>query len=74
MAKMTKYYIFANKISNFLFYHFNDFLKQIKEPTKPVRHTVVTDDKTALEILHSENWQYFIKRILKVRQSNNGSE
>ena len=41
---------------------------------KPVYHSVVTDDETALEILQSKNWQYFIERILEFCQSNNGGE
>ena len=64
----------ANKNSKFLFYNFNDYFKQINQPTKPVRHVVVTDDETVLEILQSKNWRYFIERILEVCQSNNGSE
>ena len=72
MAKMKN--ILANKNSKFLFYHFNDYLKQINEPTKSVFHTLVTDDKTALEILQSKNWQYFIEIILEVCQLNNGGE
>ena len=50
-GKDENYDMLTNKIFNFLFYHFNDCLKQINEPTKPVRHTVVMDDETALEIL-----------------------
>ena len=64
----------ANKNPKFLFYNFNDYFKQINQPTKPVRHAVVTDDETALEILQSKNWRYFIERILEVCQSNNGGE
>ena len=62
----------TNKNSKFLFYHFNDYLKQIIEPTKTVRHGVVLNDETALEILQNKNWQYFIERMLEVCQSNSG--
>ena len=51
-----KYGMLTNKISKFLFYHFNDYLKQINEPTKPVRHSVVLNDETTLEILQNKNW------------------
>ena len=37
-----------------------------------IRHSVVLNDETALEILQIKNWQYFIERILEVCQSNNG--
>ena len=62
------------KNSKFLFYHFNNYLRQINEPTKPVHHSVVADDDSTLEILQDKNWQYFIERILEVCQSNNGGE
>ena len=55
-GKDEKYDMLGNKNSKFLFYHFNDYLKQINESTKPVRHTAVADDETALEILQSKNW------------------
>ena len=64
----------TKKNSKFLFYHFNHYLRQINEPTKPVHHSVVADDDSTLEILQDKNWQYFIERILEVCQSNNGGE
>ena len=57
-----------------MFYHFNDYLRQLNEPTKPLRHRIVADDDTALEILQNKNWQYFIEKTLEVCQSINGSE
>ena len=69
-----KYDMLTNKNSKFLFYHFNGYLRQINEPTKPIRHSVVVDDDTTLEILQNKNWQYFIERILEVCQSNNGGD
>ena len=42
------------------------------EPIKPVRHSVITDDDIALDVIQNENWQYFIETILKTRQTNNG--
>ena len=53
-----KYDMLTNKKSEFLFHNFNDYLKQINELTKPGRHSVVLNDKTALEILQNKNWQY----------------
>ena len=69
-----KYDMIINRNSKFLFYHFNDYLRQMNEPTKPVRHSVVLNDETALEILQNKDWQYFIERILEVCQLNNGGE
>ena len=34
----------------------------------------MTDNETALEILQSKNWQYFIERTLELCQTNNGGE
>ena len=70
----TQYNILVNKNLKFLFYDFNDYLKQIIEPMKPVHHTAVTDDESTLEILQRKNWQYFIEIILEICQSNNGAE
>ena len=67
-----KYDMLINKNSKFLFYHFNNYLRQINEPTKPVCHSFLLNDETALEILQNKNWQYFIERILEVCQPNNG--
>ena len=68
------YDMLTSRNSKFLFYHFNDYLRQISEPAKPVRHSVVLNDETALEILQNKDWQHFIERILEECQSNNGSE
>ena len=35
---------------------------------KSVRHSVVLNDETALEILQNKNWQYLIERILEACQ------
>ena len=56
----------------YLFYWFNDYLECIFEPIKPVRHSVITDDDLALEVIQNENWQYFIKTILTACKTNNG--
>ena len=45
-----KYDMLTNKNSKFLFYHFNDYLRQINEPTKPVLHIVVLNDETSSNI------------------------
>ena len=63
-----RYNMLTNKNSVFLFCHFNDYLRQINEPMKPVRHSIMANDDTTLEILQNKNWQYFIERILEVCQ------
>ena len=42
------------------------------EPIKPVRHSVITDDDIALDVIQNEIWQYFIETSLKTCQTNNG--
>ena len=51
---------------------FNDYLECIFEPIKPARHSVITDDDLALEVIQNENWQYLIKAILPACKTNNG--
>ena len=63
--------MFTNKNSKCLFYHFNDYLTRINEPTKLARHSQISDDDIALDIIQNKNWQYFIERILEVYHSNN---
>ena len=41
------------------------------EPIKPVRHSGITYDDIALDVIQNENWQYFIETILKTCQTNN---
>ena len=35
---------------------------------KTVRHSIITDDDIALDVIQNENWQYFIETILKTCQ------
>ena len=39
--------------------------------TKPVSHTSTSNDDLAIEIIQSQNWQYFIERILEACLSSN---
>ena len=51
--------------NKFLFYHFNQYLAQIGQPLKFVRHSVISDDNYALTDLQERIWQYFIERLLE---------
>ena len=42
------------------------------EPIKPVRHSIITDDEIAIDVIQNESWQYFFETILKICQTNNG--
>ena len=63
--------VLANLNSKFLFYHFNDYLTRVSVSTKPVRHNTTSSDDLAIKIIESQNWQYFIERILEACQSKN---
>ena len=65
--------LLTNSTSKFLFYNFNT-ARQILERKKPlkIRHSQILDNETAIKIVQSHNWQYFIERLLQI--SNNDSE
>ena len=66
-----KFDMLTNKNSKFFFYYTNNYLRQINEQVKLIRHSVITNNETALEILQNKDWQYFMERILEVCQSSN---
>ena len=49
------------------------YLEPLLKPIKPARHSAITDDDLALEVIQNENWQYFIKTFLTACKTNNGS-
>ena len=62
--------VLTNKNSKVLFYHYNDLLFNINLDRLPVRHSRISDDEFPTETTQTENWQYFIERILEACQSN----
>ena len=63
-----KFDMLTNKNSKFFFYYTNNYLRQINEQVKLIRHSVITNNETALEILQNKYWQ------VEVCQSNNNGE
>ena len=61
--------VLTNKNSKVLFYHYNDLLFNINLDPLPVRHSRISDDEFPTETIQTENWQYFIERILEACQS-----
>ena len=55
----------TNKNKKFLFYQFNQYLAQIGQPLKFVRHSVIADDNCALTVIQERKWQYFIERLVE---------
>ena len=60
--KIKKYNVLTNESSICLFYQFNNYLEHIFETITPVRHSVITDNDLALEVIQNENRQYFIEK------------
>ena len=58
------------KNSKYLFYRYNNILKESNFEVKKVKHSVVTDDYKATEKIQSQNWQYFVKSVLDVSKRN----
>ena len=52
--------------SKFLFYHFNNFRRNLGEEAYKERYTIVSDNQHALESLQSKDWSYFMNRLLDV--------
>ena len=49
-----------------MFYHFNNLRRDLGEDTYKIRHTIVSDNHHALEVLNSKDWPYFIIQLLEV--------
>ena len=47
--------VLTNKNLKSLFYWFNDYLQRVLEPIKPVRHSAITNDEIALDVIQNEN-------------------
>ena len=61
----------TNSTSKFLFYHFNNLRHNfLDEDTYKIRHTIVSDDQYALDVLQSRDWPYLIDRLLEVSKGN----
>ena len=61
----------TNSTSKFLFYHFNNMRHNfLDEDTYKIRHTIVSDDQYALDVLQSRDWPYLIDRLLEVSKGN----
>ena len=64
--KKDKLDVLTCKNSKYLFYRFNDILKESNFEVKKVKHSVVTDDYIATEEIQNQNWQYFVESVLEV--------
>ena len=56
----------TNVTSKFLFYNFNTLRKSERLPPIPVRHSKIIENETALKIIQSHNWQYFIETLIYI--------
>ena len=69
-----EYDIDAHNTFKFLSYHFNKLRRDLGEEAYKIRHTIVSDNQHALEVLQGKDWPYFINRLLEVSNgdSSNG--
>ena len=70
----TKLDVLTIKNAKYLFYRYNDILKQNNFEVKKVKHSVVTDDYVAIEKIQSRNSQYFVESVLDACRANNIGE
>ena len=61
-----KFDINTHSTSKFLFYHFNNSRRDFGEKVYKIRHAIISVDLQAIEKLQSQNWPYFINRLLEV--------
>ena len=61
-------------MQKYLFYRYNDILKQNNFEVKKVKHSIMTDDYVAIEEIQSQNCQYFVESVLDACRANNVSE
>ena len=59
----------TNATSKFLFYNFNMVRQMERLNSIPIRHSEIVENRHALQIVQSRNWQYFIETLLHI--SNN---
>ena len=72
--RKTKLDVLTSKNSKFLFYRYDEILKQSNLEVKKVKHSVVTDDYIAIEEIQSQNWQYFVESVSDACRAKNVSE
>ena len=58
--------VLTYKNSKYLFYRYDDILKESNFEVKKVKHSVVTDNSIATEEIQNQNWQYFVEPVLDV--------
>ena len=72
--RKTKFDVLTSKNSKFLFYRYDEILKQSNLEVKKVKQSVVTDDYIAIEEIQSQNWQYFVESVSDACRAKNVSE
>ena len=59
----------TSSTSKFFFYNFNTFQQTQRLALLKIRHSIITNDDFALNVVQSHSWQYFIETPLHI--SNN---
>ena len=66
----TTFDVFSHQNTRFLVYRYNNFRESIGEASMKISHTLVTDNYLAAEEIQNQDWQYFIERVIEVRNFN----
>ena len=59
------------KNAKYLFYHFNNCLRESKVPIKKIKHSNITDAFIAADEIQNQNWQYYIEQVIELRNLKN---
>ena len=62
--------VLTNENFKFLFYYYNDLIFDVNLDSHSKRHSRISDKEFTIETIQTENWQYFIERILEACQSH----
>ena len=69
-CQKNKLDVLTCKNPKYLFYHYNDILKESNFEVKKVKHSVITDNYIPTEEIQNQNWQYFVESALDFYKTN----
>ena len=62
--------IFTNKNVKYLFYRFNNYLLFRSQPTVPVKHSKISENKIVLEEVQNRDCQYLVESVIRLAENN----
>ena len=67
---VDKFDFFTNKNVKYLFYRFNNYLLFRSQPTVPVRHSKISENKIVLEEVQNRDWQYLVESAIRLAEND----